>query len=415
MPRKRKLPEGIRLRNGAYYSDFYAGGRRVRKYLSTDLDAAKEILNELRARADRADFGLLDNDYPLADIREQYLRHCKQTRKPSTVARSEVALNNILPRISASRACQVSHDLAVRYREERLAEGKSPRTINIEVNVLSAMLHWATQPGHQLIGNNPLDGLEPLPHDSPKEGRALSEEEVRRLLDISPPHWRDIWYAFLVTGLRRSELTSLTFNDIDWQGRELIVRGEVAKNHRERRIPIDDGLWDILKRQEAGRKDRKPGKGKTARVTEQIRERFTRDHVFVTVTNTPLDQRSNLYVTFIRWCKKAGIPTKTVNAAGRVVEHVDIHSFRRTFATNLIVGGADPESVRQLLGHSTLEMTMKIYTKIRNQTKRQALGRLSYGKGAAAPEHLVTYPAPETFPVQNGHQSVTSDPERKAN
>ena len=32
------------------------------------------------------------------------------------------------------------------------------------------------------------------------------------MLDVSPPHWRDIWYAFLVTGLRRSELTSLTFN-----------------------------------------------------------------------------------------------------------------------------------------------------------------------------------------------------------
>ena len=79
MPRKRKLPEGMYQRGRHYYADFYAGGRRVRKKLATDLDAAKSILIELRSRAERADFDLLDNDFPLDKLREQYLRHCKQT------------------------------------------------------------------------------------------------------------------------------------------------------------------------------------------------------------------------------------------------------------------------------------------------------------------------------------------------
>ena len=77
MPRKRKLPEGMYQRGRHYYADFYAGGRRVRKKLATDLDAAKSILIELRSRAERADFDLLDNDYPLDKLREQYLRHCQ--------------------------------------------------------------------------------------------------------------------------------------------------------------------------------------------------------------------------------------------------------------------------------------------------------------------------------------------------
>jgi hypothetical protein len=46
------------------YCDFYAGGRRVRKKLATDLDAAKQILVELRSRAQKDEFDLLDNDYP---------------------------------------------------------------------------------------------------------------------------------------------------------------------------------------------------------------------------------------------------------------------------------------------------------------------------------------------------------------
>ena len=44
-------------------------------------------------------------------------------------------------------------------------------------------------------------------------------------------------------------------------------------------------------------------------------------------------------------------------------------------------------------------MTMKIYAKVHGQTKRQALGKLPYGKGASGPEHLI--------PVQFGHQLVT--------
>ena len=51
-----------------YSRDFRARGRRVRKFLSTNFEAAYRILNQLRARADQADFGLLDNDYAIAQI-----------------------------------------------------------------------------------------------------------------------------------------------------------------------------------------------------------------------------------------------------------------------------------------------------------------------------------------------------------
>jgi hypothetical protein len=52
----------VKRRYGQYDCDFHAGGRRVRKYLSGNLEVARQLLNEFRARADRAEFGLLDND-----------------------------------------------------------------------------------------------------------------------------------------------------------------------------------------------------------------------------------------------------------------------------------------------------------------------------------------------------------------
>ena len=43
------------------------------------------------------------------------------------------------------------------------------------------------------------------------------------------------------------------------------------------------------------------------------------------------------------------------------------------------------------MGHKKLEMTMRLYAKIHMDTKRQAIGRLSYGKGTEAPEHAVEF------------------------
>ena len=82
-----------------------------------------------------------------------------------------------------------------------------------------------------------------------------------------------------------------------------------------------------------------------------------------------------------------------------MVEHVDVHGLRRTFATALIVGGNDPKTVQELLGHKTLEMTMNLYTKIHTGTKRQALDCLPWGRGSTSPDHLVEY----RQEAQSGH------------
>jgi integrase len=397
-----------------YYADFYVDGRRVRERLSTNLDAAREILNELRSRADKARHGLLDNDYPLEKMRADYLRHCEQTMKPSSFARARLSLNTILPDLGASRAAQIRNENIEAYRAERLKAGLSPRTINLEVSTLSTMLRWAASPNVALIAKNPLEGLKALRHDHPKEGRALTDEEVRQLLDASPQPYRDIWYAYLVTGMRKAELAYLLFSDIDWESREIIVRTGRAKNHRERRIPIDSGLWDILCRQRDTREARRPGTGYGSAATAILQGRFTTGHVFVTSKNTPLNHRSYLYNRFIRCCEKAGIQTRAVDPDGREINHVDVHSLRRTFATNLVISGADPKSVQELLGHRTLDMTMRLYTKIHASTKRQTVGRLSYGQGTVPPDHVVPYPARGGVFEPSGPVLVTSPEKSEA-
>lgn len=396
MGRKRKLPDGMVQRPGrkGYYADFRVGGRRVQKKLGTDFETAKSILHELRARAERADFDLLDNDYPLADLQRQYLAHCRQSLESSTADCYQRWLGRIVTALGIVKVSQLTVAVVLAYREQRLQQGRSPRTVNAEVGALSTMLNWGAKEGVRLIGSNPIAGVEPLPHKHPKEGRPLSDDEVPRLLDASPPHWRDVWYALLTTGLRKSELAGLQFSGefLNWEAREIIMPAWLAKNGASRRIPMDDGLYAILKRLEAGRMDRRPGQGRGRTGTAQVQARFTRDHIFVTTQNTPLDSKGNLWRAFVGCLKRAGIERQTFSPDGRLLEHVDLHSLRRTFATSLIVSGADPKTVQELLGHKTLLMTMKVYAKVRSQTKRQALGRLPYGAGTTPPEHVVELP-----------------------
>jgi len=399
--RKDDLPPGLKLRGKNYWADFRHDGERIRRSLKTgDKKVAEQLLTELRARLNKADYGLLDNDYRLDDLRRAYLRDCEQTLKPSTAIRYRRNLEAIWPDLPPM-VSQLGVEVINAHREKRLAEGISPGTINSDMSRLSGMLAWGVEWG--LIQSNPLARLpgsrgrrgkmKRLPHDHKKEGRALDDEEVDRLLDKSPDPWREIWYAMLVTGLRKGELTQLLFDDIDWETKELEVHRGVAKNHHARRIPIEPGLWAILERRKVECWGREPGQGRTPEITAQVQARFTTDHVFTTTQNTPLTHGSGLYWAFIRCCKLAGIETRRV-VQGREIDHVDLHSLRRTFATNLIVNGADPKTVQKLLGHRTLEMTMNIYAKIHSGTIREAVGRLSYGGRMGTPEPATVKVAP---------------------
>ena len=74
MPRQKKLPAGMWKRGGVYYARFRKNGRLIRTRLSTSFDVACEALNDMRARADRADFRLIDNDFKSDELKKEFLR-----------------------------------------------------------------------------------------------------------------------------------------------------------------------------------------------------------------------------------------------------------------------------------------------------------------------------------------------------
>ena len=96
---------------------------------------------------------------------------------------------------------------------------------------------------------------------------------------------------------------------------------------------------------------------------------------------------------FYSCAKRAGIVDAHRNGA------VDIHSLRGTFATLAIDNGASPKAVQSILGHATLEMTMKVYAKATERSKRDAISAIPFAQ-ASSPKHVIS--------MQNAHAMRTN-------
>lgn len=387
MPKPPKLPQGMTKRGKKYYSNFRHDGKPIRRVLSSNLQVAKTMLRELRMKVYRESNGDIDNDRAINELSEAWFRSISQQLKNTTVTRYKQNLDNVLRLLPIKFVRLLSLEIIEEFREKRLREFVSSKktktvsaaTVNKDVGTLNRMLNWAVE--RKKIGSNPIASLKKLP-ESKKEERALELREAKLIFKYSTGHWRRIWYAYFVTGLRKMELANLLFTDIDWEAREIVVRATLTKNSTDRRIPIDEILYEILLYQRKEASKRKPGKWANQKTTEQIKERFSKKRVFVTTTNTPLG--NNIYRSFIAICKKCDISTQTTDAKGNVIEVVVLHSLRHSFATDLIRNGADPKTVQSLMGHKTLDMTMRIYAKVNSNSKQQAIGKLSFGR--ALPE-----------------------------
>ncbi len=387
-----KLPEGMRLRGKVYYAWFKHQGREVRKRLSSDLKVAVGLFHDLRARLERGDWGMLDNDCSWKEVKDQFLVFARQTlRNPEQY---EADLNRFERFRPIQSVKQIDSRFIITYRQWRMAKrignpprkGEpdrrpfvTPRTANREVGIMVNVLNRAVEWG--LIGSNPIGKIKHLKHDRPtKNRRALSIEEIEALFSVLPEYLRPVIRFIMTTGVRRDEAVELFWSDVDLEAKVATIRAEVAKSHKAREIPLDDDMVEMLHGLKSEAKERQPVAGRTAKQTDQQAASFSRDHVFVNRVNTPW--RHNLLEQFYRYAQKAGIADARPRGA------VDLHSLRVTFVTHCINGGASPKAVQAIVGHSSLDLTMRTYTKATDQAKRAAISALPFAK-ATNPSHLL--------------------------
>lgn len=184
-----------------------------------------------------------------------------------------------------------------------------------------------------------------LPRVVKKQVSFLHQEELGRLFEQIKPNnligMRDRAIVALLysSGLRVSELTKLNRNNINLDRREFMVRG---KGQKDRLVFVDEGSATLIQEYLTKR-------------TDSLQPLFVRYGGHETI-----DQSGNFGRLTPRSIQR--IVSHYANLAG-ITKHVSPHTLRHSFATDLLMNGADIRSVQTLLGHSNISTT-QIYTHI---------------------------------------------------
>jgi site-specific recombinase XerD len=211
----------------------------------------------------------------------------------------------------------------------------------INLTVLKHMFKMGVQ--WELMQSNPAALVSPF---SIQEGRFcyLAEEEIPRLLDACENQVTSPWLYPLVvlalnTGARQGELADLQFEDVDLES-GLIYFGQ-TKNRKLKTIPIN----------------------KTVRQTIVWLQTHRYGEYLFTWPWGERVGRTTIYEAFQKACRAAGI------------EKFRFHDLRHTAASYLVMGGIDLATVKEILGHREIEMTLR-YSHLAPAHKAQAVEKL---------------------------------------
>lgn len=229
----------------------------------------------------------------------------------------------------------IDSNIVRNWMESMMDKGNSATSINRRLSALRSFYRFAKS--RSLIEKNPTQQIvgpkksKPLP-------QFLKEKEMDRLLDSL--EWGNDFLSvrdktlvtlFYETGMRLSELVGLNDADIDFSLQQIKVTG---KRNKQRIIPFGNGLKDLLQ-------------------------------TYIALRNKDMERKSEAL-----FLSKQGNRMECEQVRRRVKVHLSKvstlkkrspHVLRHTFATALLNNGADLESVKELLGHTSVKTT-EIYT-----------------------------------------------------
>jgi integrase len=251
---------------------------------------------------------------------------------------------------------------------------KNPEQSGINIHPLAGvkMLKVATDEGERVRYLNQVDQIEESRlftalhkrETDAKSGRKSGNEwrkvrgyELYPDLESTPfvDSLRPIIELCLNTGLRRGELFKIRWDDITWNldTPVLTIRGSISKNNRSRQIPLNDQAIKTLSEWKKSSVD-------------------TSGLIFPSKDGKPFITLKTAWGTLIKDAQ---------------MENFRVHDMRHTFASRLVIAGVDLNTVRELLGHSDLKMTLR-YAHLSPSVKAEAVSRLVTANGTRSTDSL---------------------------
>ncbi|MGA2466209.1 MAG: site-specific integrase [Thermodesulfobacteriota bacterium] len=212
--------------------------------------------------------------------------------------------------------------LVEQYQTERLQKGNKPATVNRLVATLKHMFTKAVE--WDMVEDETLKRVRKakLLEENNRRLRYLSEEECQILVACCNEHLRPIVMTALCTGMRKGEILGLKWESVDL--RHGLILLEQTKNGERREIPFRDNMrstfQNVIRRLDVPYVFHDPATGKPY---QDVKKSF----------NTALGKAE--------------------------VRNFHFHDLRHTFASRLAMAGIDLATIKELLGHKTITMTLR--------------------------------------------------------
>jgi len=355
-----------------FYLDFRAGGKRVRERMVgiPDRKSAELYRSKREMEIAKGAIGLPTREtLTLGKALEGLLADKKASFSAGHVKALKAWGEQIKTRFGDKTPLRaVTLDMVNAWRGELLAAGESPGTVNKKSDLLKAAAIRARRVG--LVGALPLETLQRVQDPGRDSWRWLRNEEVTRLLDSlqngvevevkrsngrnyltrkgKNPYLYQTTLFLLNTGARCGEMFSLTWRDVDLEHGLISLytskHGVRGGKKRVRHVPMNDPLRELLEGLQKSAKDKTP-----AALVFEHRVSFKRD--------------------FQAAARRAGLG------------HVRAHDLRHTFASHLAIAGVPLNTIRELLGHSAMSMTLR-YSHLCPSVTALAVEKLAFGRTA---------------------------------
>ena len=330
--------KGVRQHSsGDWYLDYrLPNGQRRRETIGSSKKLAEQVMCKRKAEIAEGKFldvkksqRILFDDF----IQEYYELHCKQNNK--SWFRTDRHILKVLKDFFGGRSlAEVTPHLIEQFRQKRLQE-VTAATVNRNVACLSSVFNKAKLWG-KFEGENPVCQVKKFKVKSVRM-RFLEQKEVQDLINTCNGYLKAVVIIAVNTGMRRGEILALKWNDLD------LVRGTIylmnTKSGEKREVPMNEQVQQVFK----------------------IMPRTASEYVFTKRDGSAIGDIKKSFSTALIRCGIKGFR---------------FHDLRHTAASQLVMAGVDLNTVRELLGHKSIEMTMR-YAHLSPNHKRQAVDVLS--------------------------------------
>lgn len=371
MPKRRQNGEGTiyQRKNGLWVCEITLGfdenNKRIKKTLtSMDPKTLQRKINEVKYAKDNQ-LLTLSTDYTVEEFAYLWLdTYKKGTIKPTSYDGYRFNVERrIIPLIGMIKLSKLN-ELIIQRMINKLSETLSLSSLKITFSCIHQICGYAQK--LNFLIKNPCCNIN-LPKSEKKEARVFSIEEQERFIKTCDGKgiYDNLFKFSFLTGMRIGEILALTWNDVDLTEQTVKVNqtinyiknyeneipqmitaiGSPKSNTSIREIPLCNQAMKIVR--------------------EQLKKRCS-IFVFTNRKNTVINYKA-VYQAFKNKLKKCNLP-----------DSLSLHSARHAFATRLLESGADVKTVSELMGHSTVDITLNTYAHSSLELKRKTINLIGW-------------------------------------